>query len=281
MNSHRNITLVSLTLAALSALSTSASVALANSQATDGNQRFISLKPFIHILPGAPKDEMFSLNKSSITNSASIKLPTVPPSPAPPGGRTGEGGALNGNSCPQKQQELTVLTPENVHGFTLSAQPTFWFYVPYTSEELQVGEFSILTWDEEEQIYATSFTLPETPGFVSISLPTSGEVNLEEGQPYHWYVNVYCTAGVGADADLRLDGWVQPLARTPEREQQVSNATTDIWYDSVDHLAGKLQSQSADSLASRQAWTDLLESVGLGDLSQAPFVGPVNVVEMP
>lgn len=271
MNSHRNIISISLTLAVLSVLSHRVPAVLATSQFMKGSPIAVPWKT-MRILPGV---------KSSTASNTPITLPTVPPTPAPSGGRTGQLGSLNGNSCPKKQHELTALAPENVHGLTLSEHPTFWFYVPFTSEELQLGEFSILTWDEEQQIYATSFALPETPGFVSVSLPTSGEVSLEEGQPYHWYANFYCAASLDADADLRLNGWVQRVARTPEREQQVSNATPDIWYDATNHLAEKLQVQSADAPVLKQTWIDLLDSVGLGDLSQAPFVDSANGVETP
>ena len=200
-------------------------------------------------------------------------LPTAPSTP-PPSGNRQPGGSLGGPSvCPQKAQPLTAITPENVHGKTMADAPTFWFYMPYTAAEVPGGEFSILTWDEEQYIYETAFTLPDQPGFVSITLPAAEAASLQAGQYYHWYLNLHCASTAEAKTTLNIDGWIERIAATPEREQQI--VSPDIWYDAIDYLAGQLQTASTDGLG--QLWTYLLESVELDELTQEPVVGPVLI----
>ena len=213
--------------------------------------------------------------------SPSLKqVPPDPPPNPPPAGRRQPGGSLTGEaaSCPSKPEQLTALTPDNAQGLTLSDHPTFWFYVPYNSEEIQSGEFSVLTQNETQEIYRTTFALSETPGFVSIRLPDLAEFSLSTDHYYHWYLNLYCVSNFTSRPDLKIDGWVQRVTQTPERERKVSAASPEIWYDAVSHLAEQLQT-SAPNMALRQDWAALLESVGLGDLTPKPLVGPVILTE--
>ena len=234
--------------------------------------------------PEAPDgDDSSEVWAQGSQQSAGAGLPDVPPTP-PSDGERKPGGSLNGNqpngpSCLGTQPPLTALTPENVAGYTLSDQPTFWFYMPYTPGEILKGEFSLMTKEETQRLYRTSFELPETPGWVSISWPDSADVNLAEGEYYHWYVNLYCTGNETTKPDLKINGWVLRLARTPEREQQIEAASDVIWYDAIALLAGQLQGDSPAPTTLQQDWAELLESVKLGDLASVPVVGPVEVME--
>jgi hypothetical protein len=38
---------------------------------------------------------------------------------------------------------------------------------------------------------------------------------------------------------LDVNGWVQRVALTPERERQINAATPDVWYDASANLARK------------------------------------------
>ncbi|MEO1404024.1 MAG: DUF928 domain-containing protein [Cyanobacteria bacterium J06635_1] len=237
----------------------------------------------------------------------SQSIPPDPPSAPPPRGRRQPGGSLGDEaSCPAVPKPLTALVPDSGLGQTLAEEPTFWFYMPYTAEQVQLGEFSILTQDETQRIYKTHFTPPATPGFVSIQVPSEAASNMLEGQYYHWYLNLYCAST--AQPDLKINGWVQPLADTPEHIQQVNNLSPDIWYDVVSVLAEQLQGVSQTSIASEgavfpnmsspsrfapsspwrpsteavspsetvaQHWTTLLIDVDLADFIGEPVVGPV------
>ena len=209
-------------------------------------------------------------------------LPDAPATPPPPPGRRQPGGSLSGEQavCPERPQALTAITPVDVHGKTLSEHPTFWFYTPYTADEVQSGEFSILTRNEDQRIYETSFILPEQPGLVSVTLPDDGSVNLEAGQYYHWYLSLSCVSATEAKTNLNIDGWVQRLEPTPELEVQVGNPSSDIWYDVVDNLAIQMQtSPDENETELEQAWVELLNSVDLSEFIQKPIIGPVLLTD--
>ena len=202
-------------------------------------------------------------------------LPRVPPTPRPPSGNRTPGGGLGEQAvCPAKPYELTAITPADTHGTTLSAYPTFWFYMPYTAEEVQTGRFSILTQNEEDRIYETWFELPAQPGFVSIPWPADVESSLQEGQYYHWYLELFCVSSTEADTNLEIDGWIQRVSAAPDRD-----LSPEIWYDMVDYLATQLQTISPNENELRRRWSDLLESVDLGEFTQEPVVGPVMLTD--
>ncbi|MEM9163430.1 MAG: DUF928 domain-containing protein [Cyanobacteria bacterium P01_F01_bin.4] len=237
--------------------------------------------------------------------------PPDPPSAPPPRGRRQPGGSLGDEaSCPAVPKPLTALTPDNGLGQTLANEPTFWFYIPYTAEQVQLGEFSILTQDETQRVYKTHFTLPARPGFMSIQVPGEAASNMLEGQYYHWYLNLYCTSM--DEPDLKIDGWVQPVANTPEREQQVNNLSSDIWYDVISMLAEQRRDDASAPLggdrsvapsmsvprnelglsspwqppseaislneSAYQRWSALLNGVDLTEFVEEPVVGPVLTV---
>ncbi|MBE9065604.1 DUF928 domain-containing protein [Leptolyngbya cf. ectocarpi LEGE 11479] len=202
-------------------------------------------------------------------------LPTVPPTRRPPSGNRTPGGGLGEFVCPATSQKLTAITPIDVQGNTLSTSPTFWFYMPYTTDEIESGEFSVLSEDDSDRVYKTSFKLPDQPGFVSITLPDSEASRLQEGTYYHWYLQLNCAADAEAKTPLNIDGWVQRIPSTPELEDEVINQSPDIWYDSLDYLAQQLQNGSG----SRQDWETLLTSVELDELTQEPVIGPVTLTE--
>lgn len=203
-------------------------------------------------------------------------LPDVPSTP-PPSGNRQPGGSLSGDLalCPEKPQPLTAITPVNVQGKTLENNPTFWFYMPYTADEVAGGDFSILTRDETERIYETSFALPAEPGMISITVPEEVAIMLENGQYYHWYLNVSCLSSEEAETDLNIDGWVQRVSSAPQ-----DSLSPEIWYDMVDQLAGELQVCSAVNKADiKNRWANLLSSVDLDELSEEPVIGPVILTD--
>jgi hypothetical protein len=153
------------------------------------------------------------------------------------------------------------------------------FYVPYASDDVRQGEFSLLVWPEEKaRIYKTRFTLPQTPGIVSITLPSVPKYGLEAGKFYHWYFQLYCQTNISSQPDLDINGWVQRVALTPERESQINTAAPDIWYDALANLASRLRTSPQDATL-RNNWVNLLRLIDSEDLAQEPLVGPVIPLE--
>ena len=203
-------------------------------------------------------------------------LPPPPPTPLPDNG-TKPGGGLNPSnpSCKSTSKPLTALIPVKNPVLTTREHPTFLFYVPYASDEVPVGEFSLLVGLEEKtRLYKTRFTLPQTPGIVSITLPSKPKYALEEGEFYHWYLKLYCQTNTSSQPDLDINGWVQRVALTPERERQINAATPDVWYDASANLVESLRDSPQDARL-RNEWLNLLKSIGSEDLATEPFVGSV------
>ncbi len=67
---------------------------------------------------------------------------------------------------------------------------------------------------------------------------------------------------------------MQRVPLTPERERQIKAAAPDVWYDTSANLAESLRASPQDARL-RNDWANLLKSIGLEELAQEPFVGPV------
>ncbi len=207
---------------------------------------------------------------------------TPPDNQTKPGGGLGNGGSTNINggniiisTCKSTSKPLTALIPVKNPVLTTREHPTFLFYVPYASDDVRVGEFSLLVGPEEKtRLYKTRFTLPQTPGIVSITLPSAPEYALKEGQYYHWYFKLYCQSNTSSQPSIDVNGWVQRVALTPERERQIKVAAPDVWYDALANLAESLRASPQDARL-RNDWANLLKSIGSEDLAQEPLVGSV------
>lgn len=210
------------------------------------------------------------------TSTVLSQIPPPPPRTPPPNQRKPGGGLDPANpECKSTSKPLTALVPVKNPVLTTSAHPTFLFYVPHTSDDIRQGEFSLLTWpDEKTRIYKIRFTLPQTPGIVSITLPPVPDYALEAGKSYHWYFQLYCQTNTSSQPDLDVNGWVQRVTPTPEQNLQI-NPASDIWYDVSAHLADRLRASPQDATL-RNQWVNLLQLIDSEDLAQEPFVGPVT-----
>lgn len=179
-------------------------------------------------------------------------------------------------SCKRTSKPLTALIPKDTPGLTTSGQPTFWFYVPYTTEEIRSVEFSLLTEDDKKLIYGAKFKLPQTPGIISISLPS--QYSIEEGRYYHWYLEIYCQQNTSSKPSLDVNGWIERVPLTPDRQRQIEAATPDIWYDSLTFLGNRRLTSPQDEKL-KDEWRNLLRSVGWEDLTEEPLVGFVELSE--
>jgi len=149
-------------------------------------------------------------------------------------------------SCPSTGKPLTPLVPASAPngGWTMSANPTFWVYVPYTLTPEHTVEFVLL--DDQNQLhYQTRFAgTGSTPGILGLSLPAKA-TPLDEGKVYTWYVMVYCDRQgdlpasasatiqrVPVDATLK-----QQLAKASPLEQSRLYANRRLWYDALTVLS--------------------------------------------
>ncbi|NER23950.1 MAG: DUF928 domain-containing protein [Symploca sp. SIO1C2] len=214
------------------------------------------------------------------SDSSSAQTPPPPPRTPPPN-QTEPGGGLNplNSSCESKNKSVKALVPAKNPVLTTNEHPTFLFYVPFESQEIRYGEFSLLVWPQEKtRIFKTRFTLPQTPGVVSITLPSLPDYALEEGQFYHWYFKLYCQSKSSTQTDLALNGWIQRVPLTPEREAQINSGTPDVWYDSLAKIAEELLASPQDATL-RDDWVNLLQVIDSEDLAEEPLTGSVIFLE--
>lgn len=150
-------------------------------------------------LPYSPAHGTPSVRKEHSVFESSLVFNTPPPPEeigAPVGEeRTYAGGTRgcdvrtsNRNAVPP----LTAIVPfydsgsVSVYGESVSAHPTFWFHVPYSSH----GQLRL----EDETlniVYEATFPLVNTPGLISHTIPAT-QPPMEVGKLYRWYFTIYC-----------------------------------------------------------------------------------------
>lgn len=197
------------------------------------------------------------------------------------GSQTGTG---QRNDCPDVNGSLTALIPKTNWGKTVSQSPTFWFYVPYSSEQIAVGKFVLQDEQGINQIEPIQFTLPETPGFVSFTLPETAPI-LEVGLDYYWAFELYCHPK--SRTPIYVEGWIQRgIANSNMGNQGDVEANqiyqvyweNRIWFDVVNELTQQRLKQPTDK-ALEAEWLRLLQEGGLEteQLSTEPIWGAVVI----
>jgi hypothetical protein len=174
------------------------------------------------------------------------------------------GGAVRDELCSAeaKDQALVALVPQTNQGTTISAQPSFFFYVPYSSSETGdlVAEFMVLNEDLSYRLdQPLRVTLPDQPGIVRVDLAAT-PASLNVGDRYNWYFSILCE-----DWELSrnpfVSGWVERVDPT---------TTDEAWYD-------LLMALTDDQGGDRPAWASLLSLFDLEAFADKP-VEPLSPV---
>ncbi len=197
-----------------------------------------------------------------------------------PSGREGTGSR---GDCAKVNLPLTALVPVKNSGLAVEEHPTFWFYVPYKSNEISSGEFSLQD-EQNNDVYRTSFALPDKPGVVSFSLKAAAPLQIN--QKYHWYFILYCSQRESSNA-IFVHGWVQRVTLKPElesllkatntpRERIALYAKNGIWHSALSELV-KLRLAAPQDATFDNDWINLLKDIGLEKLVQKPIVGEVKI----
>lgn len=225
----------------------------------------------------------------------SLEFPVSGPIGQPEGGSVG--GGTRGSCSKKNQQNQMPLTglipirnklnwrtrvPAN-QTLTVAANPTFFVYVPETTAKS--AEF-LLSDEQDNEVYQTTLRLPtvlssdvpsssvSTPGIVKLSLPAN--ISLETGKNYRWVFALNCIAPDGdLSGNLYVEGWIQRTELSPDLKTKIEQATpleqaklyatARIWPETL-VLASELRSSKPDE------WEELLKSVGLSQITQAPFL---------
>ncbi len=198
-----------------------------------------------------------------------------PPEQGVPGRR--EGGGTRGLVCPTA---ITALIPQSTMGQTISAKPTFFYYLPVAIDKKVQFE---LADERDKTVYKKSFRMVTSrAGVVSVSLGSDGNSPaLEVGKNYQWYLTIECNPKNYQD-DVLVSGWINrttlaptvktELDRSPSRRAQLRIfAQQGLWYEYLATLAQlRIESPSDASLASE--WSEVLSSVELGKIAQEPLI---------
>jgi Domain of Unknown Function (DUF928) len=191
----------------------------------------------------------------------------------PAGNQTGSRG-----NCPTTEIPLLALGGNSGYTLTISESPTFWFYIPYTSDRAKSGEFELQD-ESGKTVDQTPVSLPNAPKIVPLRLARS----LQPNRQYRWYLAIDCPSQPsldGVDSEGYVTGLVERILPTTELEDRLKTAQTPverlqiyaqngIWYDTLAQLAQLYLEQPTW----QATWKDFLENVGLDSIANASLDG--------
>jgi hypothetical protein len=214
-----------------------------------------------------------------LNSSLTFAAPPPPPDIGEPGQRSEAGSRGCENVARQipsnTQKQLTALAPMYsdsalVLGTAINAAPTFWFYTSYVAP---IPAKFVLRDKDGKLLYQSDVTLPQTPGIISLSLPKTAPLLLA-GQRYRWFLKIYCRE---QEPPAFVDGWIQIDTLDPVLKSQLEKATprdrialyaaNGIWFDAL-NIASELRRRDPKD----SAWAELLQVVGLENLTNEPIV---------
>jgi hypothetical protein len=214
----------------------------------------------------------------------------VPPNRGTPS-HTASGGS-RGNYCPLTQDhrslvgattQLVALLPASQQRQSVEQRPTFFVYLPPSSARMVLfGLTDDSTDDSGNYSYQTQLAVPQTGGILQFRLPETAP-SLTTGKTYRWAFALLCGERLRPDSPL-AEGTVQliqpdpatttsSLVEQPTLERAAFYRQSGLWYDALTVLANLKQAQPNDP-AIAAAWTELLESVGLGEIAAQAFLYP-------
>jgi Domain of Unknown Function (DUF928) len=201
--------------------------------------------------------------------------PPSPPRRGTPGGPQTGGGTRPGDSkCPSVNTSVIAFMP--AQGNTTQESPTFWFYVPYSAQ--QVDSFTFVLMDDKGQLIVPpkNIKLSATPGFISLRLPPISKP-LEIGKQYRWYFEILCDAENPEDK-IDSQGVLRRITPTftiqnqtairPLIEQYQKNGLS---FDAFNLLA-ELRRKEPNNPTVIADWNQMMESLGHSNIAAQPIV---------
>ena len=192
--------------------------------------------------------------------------------------RDGGSRGNNDNCVSESNSSLVALIPEEKVGINASASPKLFFYVPKLKQQKTL-EFVLR--NERDELMYEAFLTTEGEGIVSVDIPAEVRANLiKKDTNYRWYFSMICNSHQRS-RDIVVEGWMRQSTVDAATKQKLANADSiaraqlyhekGFWFDALSVLAKNYQSE-ADKPIVKQKWSELLKSVGLGELAAAPFV---------
>jgi hypothetical protein len=126
-------------------------------------------------------------------------------------------------------------------------------------------------------IYQTTVPISRSDTFMRFPFPADAPA-LSAQRPYYWTVALICNPNQRTD-DWLIGGWIRqqhPDTRLQQRLAGASGAArvkiyadAGFWYDALETFVQLQQAQPHDS-ALGSIWADLLQSIGLPQLTRIP-----------
>lgn len=214
-----------------------------------------------------------------LTISAQATRPKAPDTSTPSGNST-PGATRPEAACPITAKPLTALLANQGKDFTIKEYPTFFFYIPYNSEQISSIEFLLLNEDRTKTIFRSGVKLTNKPGIIKIEIPGDIVEPLAIDTTYHWRLNLDCNPDRTIAPDLVLNGWIRRVPVSSEVLFQLKSAQPEdyliyqernIWYDAIAKL-GELHFTNSQNNLWNDAWNQMLSSLELDWVIAEPLV---------
>jgi hypothetical protein len=217
---------------------------------------------FINSLPvavGLQPSSASLIAQTPSNNQKRARQTFRPPNRGAPRNRTA---AASRNGCPILNKAPVALIPARDINLTFSERPTFWLYVPVFPPQARISEF-VLQDQEYNDIYRTSFTLPEKSGIISVTLPTINQKVLELNRTYRWFFKINCNPQ-DKSAYFLVDGKI-------ERVSPTQYPSENIWFDNLTKLAESMKTAPQNTTI-RDEWVAFLKDGNLIEFAKEPFL---------
>lgn len=223
-----------------------------------------------------PLSAMVGQTTASANSSGSV---VFKPNGSP---RTTTGGASRGvcslasGETAENKKPAIALIPNTDAELTTQAHPMIFLYVP----DAAIASAELSLWDQNQKgLYQTNISLSGRSGIVGIKLPDAAP-SLEVGNRYKWSLALICDRAQRS-RDVVVEGWIERTQLTSTLEEQIGTveplqrarlyAQNRIWYEALETLAELRRDRPEDTSIATE-WQNLLQSVGLQDVAQAPVV---------
>jgi tetratricopeptide (TPR) repeat protein len=185
-------------------------------------------------------------------------------------------GSRGGNSCTSSNESIIALAPLEDPQITTSSSPTLFFYVPQTNAQA----LELVLQDENQEVISkATFKTPAKSGIVSVILANSTP-EIKVGKTYRWFFSVVCDQKERS-RDLVVQGSIvrltpdkkleRDLASSNIRERANIYASSGSFTDALTNLAELIRQRPNDTEL-KTDWQDLLRSVNLGAITDAPLI---------
>lgn len=232
--------------------------------------------PLAVILELVPLSATVGQSRAAANSSGSVVFKPNG-SPRTTTGGASRGACLSANAESSQTQKPTIaLIPNTDTELTTQAHPTIFLYVPDAT--IQSAELSL--WDENQKgLYQTKISLSGQSGIVGIQLPDAAP-SLAVGKRYKWSLALICDRAQRS-RDVVVEGWMERTQLSSTLEEQIKTveplqrarlyAQNRVWYETLATLA-ELRRNRPDDASISTEWENLLQSVGLQDVAQAPVI---------